>query len=160
MLMLVLYGFLEVTSYNPEVKRLDTIDPSCRTSTGVVCGLSFFPVYISQYLSAVNAHFNVGPTFYGPPPRRHKTRVDYVGVPTATLHSVQRCHAQYSAADRLQLISDIAKRDHLPLQIDIEVGLFYEHSPATAKFAWDKTRLVENALRGTGREYGILVSAR
>ena len=107
----------------------------------------------SQYFSAVNTHFDVGPAFYGPPPRRHKTRVDYICVPTATLHNVRRCHIQYSAADRLQLINDIARRDHLPLQIDIEVGLAYEHSPATAKFMWDKTRLVEDALHGTGREY-------
>ena len=119
-------------------------------------GGSFVDLPSSQYLFAVNTHFDVGPMFYCPPPRRHKTRVDYIVEPTATLRNVRRCHIQYSAADMLQLISDTARRDHLPLQIDVEVGLSYERSPQMAKIMWDKTRLVDDALPCWK---GVLVSA-
>ena len=48
---LVLYGVLEVKLYNPEVMRLDIIDPSCRTSMGV-CLWTFF--LLSTFLLSIH----------------------------------------------------------------------------------------------------------
>ena len=42
----------------------------------------------TQYMVAANTFFNVGATFFGPPPRRHATRVDYICVPATCLAKV------------------------------------------------------------------------
>ena len=110
-----------------------------------------------HFLVAANTFFEVGPTFYGPPPRRHATRVDYICVPASCLRTVARCHVQYKAADRLQIICDSARRDHVPIQMEISLRLEYVGSAKKVEQQWDHETLTRDAL--SGRRRHILLNA-
>ena len=51
--------------------------------------------------------------------------VDYICVPASCLRTVARCYVQYKAADRLQIICDSARRDHVSIQMEISLRLEY-----------------------------------
>ena len=106
----------------------------------------------SQFLAAVNSFYDVGSTYYGPPPRRHSTRIDYICVPCSALSRVSRCHVQYGPGDRLQLICDLGRRDHFPLQIEIDVALRYDGNGGGSQTRWDTNKMVHDALHGSNRE--------
>ena len=114
-------------------------------------GDATFPAGKSVYGSC-NTFFDVGATYYGPPPRRHVTRIDYICVPESCLQKVSRCHVQYMAADSLQLICDCARRDHVPLQIEIDLQLEFAGVAANTRKTWDAEPLVLDALVGKRRE--------
>ena len=117
----------------------------------------FLSILEKHFLVAANTFFEVGPTFYGPPPRRHATRVDYICVPASCLQTVARCHVQYKAADRLQIICDSARRDHVPLQMEITLRLEYVGSAQKVEQQWDQETLTRDAL--SGRRRHILLNA-
>lgn len=103
----------------------------------ITMGGCYFPCWKISIWQLQTPSFDVGATYYGPPPRRHVTRIDYICVPESCLQKVSRCHVQYMAADSLQLICDCARRDHVPLQIEIDLQLEFAGVAANTRKTWD-----------------------
>ena len=107
-----------------------------------------------HYLAAVNTYHNAGPTYFGIV-ADYTSRVDYICVPSSLLSQVQRCCVWHHTGDDLQLVAAPGRRDHRPLQIQLEHSLGLQPAPTLQGQPpprWDMDKLMQGVLRGHCRE--------
>ena len=88
-------------------------------------GTMFLEFLQHHRMCAANTFYPVGPTFFGPPPYCSKTRVDYIAIPQSRVRAIKSCAIPWPQAERLQTIMAPGIRDHVPVQMVIDIGLPY-----------------------------------
>ena len=100
------------------------ICPSKEDTNGVILR----ELLVDLELTAVNTHYNTGPTYYG---RKSNSRIDYIGCCTSlfTRGKISKCITLERSGDRLQKIRTYAKADHRPVAMYCECALEFSPSP-------------------------------